>query len=69
MCDNMDDLEGIMLSEINKTEKENTEWFHLYVESKRHQTNKLKQQNRNGIIHLESKQVFVREEGLGWVGM
>ena len=69
MCDNMDDLEGIMLSEINESEKENTEWFHLYVESKRHQTNKLKQQNRNGIIHLESKQVFVREEGLGWVGM
>lgn len=69
MCDNMDDLEGIMLSEINESEKENTEWFHLYVESKRHQTNKLKQQNRNRIIHLESKQVFVREEGLGWVGM
>lgn len=69
MCDNMDDLEGIMLSEINESEKENTEWFHLYVESKRHQTNKLKQQNRIRIIHLESKQVFVREEGLGWVGM
>lgn len=66
MCDNMDDLEGIMLSEINESEKENTEWFHLYVESKRHQTNK---QNRIRIIHLESKQVFVREEGLGWVGM
>ena len=69
MCDNMDDLEGIMLSEINESEKENTEWFHLYLESNRHQTNKLKQQNRNRIIHLESKQVFVREEGLGWVGM
>ena len=33
ICDNTDDLEGIMLSEINQTRKTNTIWSHLYVES------------------------------------
>ena len=30
------DLEGIMLSEISQTEKTNTVWYHLYVESKKY---------------------------------
>ena len=30
------DLESIMLGEINQTEKGNTVWYHLYVESKKH---------------------------------
>ena len=29
------DLEGIMLSDINQTEKDNTVCYHLYVESKK----------------------------------
>ena len=34
-------LEGVMLSEISQTEKTNTEWSHLYVESKKQKkTNK-----------------------------
>ena len=36
------ELDGIVLSEISQTEKDNT-WFHLYVESKKHnKTNKTK---------------------------
>ena len=36
ICDYMDELEGIMQSEINQTEEnKNTVWFHLYVESKK----------------------------------
>ena len=27
-------LEGIMISGISQTEKENTAWYHLYVESR-----------------------------------
>ena len=37
ICDNMDGLEGNMLSEI-KQRKTNTKWYHSYVESKK-QTN------------------------------
>ena len=34
ICDNMDGPEGIILSEISQREKEDTVWFHLYMESK-----------------------------------
>ena len=36
ICNNMDGLKGIMLSEISQTEKANTSWYHLYVESKKY---------------------------------
>ena len=32
-------LEGIMLSETSQTDTVNTVWYHLYVESKKKQTN------------------------------
>ena len=31
----MINLEGIILNEINKTEKTNSAWYHLYVELKK----------------------------------
>ena len=33
ICNDRDDVEGIMLSEISQI-KTNTMWYHLYVESK-----------------------------------
>ena len=33
ICSNMDDLQGIMLSEVSQTEKEKYLWYHSYVES------------------------------------
>ena len=41
-------------SNWNKSEKEKTIWFHLYVGSKN--------QNRNRLIHAESKLVVARGE-------
>lgn len=32
-CDNWLNFEGIMLSELNQTEKTNSAWYHLYEES------------------------------------
>ena len=34
ICETWTDKEGIVLSEINRTEKENARGFHLHVESK-----------------------------------
>ena len=54
-------LEGIMLHEINLTEKTNIVLFHLYAESyKNEQT-----QNSNRFTDTENIQVAVREEE-GW---
>ena len=47
ICSNMD-TEGIMLSEISQTEKANTVWHHLYVESKK---------KYNKLVNLTKKQI------------
>ena len=35
ICSNMDGTDGIILSEINQTEKDKYVWYHLYVEYKK----------------------------------
>ena len=57
------DLKGIMLSYIRQTEKENTLWSHVYVESKK--TIK-KTQHTPHLIDTENRLVVAR--GGGWGG-
>ena len=49
-------------SEISQMEKDNTIWFHLYVESKNKQMNK---QKENKLINTKNKQVAAKG---GWGG-
>ena len=51
ICDNMDDLKGIMLSEISQT-KTNSVWFHLHMES----------QNKTELMDTEDRLVVARGE-------
>ena len=48
-------LEGILLSEIRQR-KTNTVWFHLYVESK--------QTNKNRVVDIETEGMATRREGV-----
>ena len=41
----MDEIDGIILSEINQTEKDKYVWYHLYVELKKN--NKLVARSKN----------------------
>ena len=51
------DLEGIMLSEINPTEKTNTALYHLYVQSKKAK-----------LLEIEVGMVVTRGWGMGELG-
>ena len=57
ICDNTNDLEIIILSEVSQ-KKTNSVWFHLYMKSKKQN----KQIKPNKIINTESKLVVAREE-------
>ena len=57
------ELEGIMLSEISQTEKTNTVWSHLYVESKK--TELIETENSLVVARGGSWEVNERSEG-GW---
>ena len=57
-------LEIIILSEVSQTEKTNTIWYHLYVESKIwHKGTYL--WNRNRITDIENRLVVAKGEGVG----
>ena len=47
ICSNMDGTDGIILSEINQTEKDKYLWYHLYVEYKKKKTNTLVARTKN----------------------
>ena len=48
--------------------KTNTIWYHLYVESKKNDTNELNLQNRNRLTDLENKLMVTEGERL-WGGI
>ena len=52
-----------MLSEISKTEKKNTVWYHLYVESKKY--NKLVNKTKKKQTHRYREQTVVTSAGRG----
>ena len=60
-------LEGIMISQISKTEKDKYCVIHLYVESK-NKTNKQSKQKRNRLLDTENKLVVARGEAKRGVG-
>ena len=58
------DLEGIMLSEINQTEKGKYCMFSLICGTLK---NKTKKQNENRLIFIENKLVVPRRQWSGWL--
>ena len=58
------DLEMIILSEVSQT-KTNIIWYHLYVESKKNDTNELIQ-NRNRPTDVENKLMVAEGERVGY---
>ena len=59
------DLEIIILNEVNPTEKDNTIWYHFYVESKKNDTNELIYKTER-LTDFKNKLIVPKGKSWGW---
>ena len=59
------DLEIIVLNEVNPTEKDNTIWYHFYVESKKNDTNELIYKTER-LTDFKNKLIVPKGKSWGW---